>query len=152
MAKAKPKPKPLTKKTVGRVVRQLQKLYKQYTEKTIPLKEIKAMLRYLLDNYAAVSYSKNILTIQTEDIYRHGYNLGPYDIEINLQRILKNSTKDKFNSSGLKVENISGNHHPHVSSSSGWMCLGNGFYSSMQSVQQGRIDDFVDIVQQILRT
>lgn len=157
MAKAKPKPKPLTKRTIGKVCRQLQKLYKQYTEKTIPLKELRATLLYLIDNFASVTYSDNVLKVQTEDIVcDYQGSLGPAVIIFKIEQVFKSVKKyGYFNDASLKVRDVHGYRfaHRHVfSDGNGILCRGRASGVLLKSFQQGRLDDFFDIVQQVLRT
>ncbi len=136
------------RKTVGfpvKVVKEIQTLFRKHIGKKIILKEIRAMLRYLLDNYNDVSYKKGVLTIQTDDIYR-GYNRGPHDIRLDFKRLGKRTS---CHYDILTISPTSGGEPVH---SSGCMCFGYGWEVCQKSVSDGRIDDFVDIVQAILRT
>ncbi len=149
------KPKPLTKRTVGKVARRLQNLYKQYTKNTIPLKELKAMLLYLIDNYAAVIYDCDILKVQTDDIICGG-NLGPAVIIFKIEKALQESNRySYFRNASLKVKDLRGKrfNHQHVfHEGNGQLCRGSAKYVLQKRFQQGCLDDFFDVIQQVLRT
>ena len=141
------KTKKVHRKTVGfpaKVVKEIQTIMGKRNGKKVSLKEIRAMILYLFDNYTGVSYKKNILTIQTDDIYARGHNYGPFVLRLNLKSI---GGKD-CHYYMLTLTPV-GNRHVY---SSGRLCFGNGYNVCEKCANDGRLDDFVDIVQQILRT
>ncbi len=143
------KTKKVHRKTVGfaiKTVREIQTLMGKRNGKKITLKEIRAMLKYLLDNYNDVSYKKGILTLQTDDIICDDYNNGTFSLRLNLKIIFASAEGFVV---GLKLEPRGCR---HVYSSSGNLCFGNGYWAIKKCANDGRIDDFIDIVQQILRT
>ena len=151
MARVK-KPKPLTKRTIGKVTRQLQGLFKRSTGKTILLKELSAMLLYLIDDYASVIYDNNILKVQTDDVFGYdGQNIGPAIIILDIEKALEHNAS--LSEGSVEIKTIKRNRfsHRHVFSNSS-LCFGNGYSACRQSLQDGRLDDFVSIVQQILKT
>ncbi len=130
---------------MAKIAKEIQSLFVKHLGKKIYIKEIKAMLVYLLDNYASVSYEKKLLTVRTEEIYSKGSNYGSADIKIDLKILGKRDCH--YYALHIYPTNCS----DHVYSSGG-LCFGEGWWASAKSLQEGRLDDFVDIVQQILRT
>lgn len=160
VAKAKikaKKPKPLTKRIAAKVAqqitkqttkdvaRQIQQLYLEHLKKKITLKELKAMLLYLIDDYVLVTYKEEVLTIRTEDIIKYERNCGTATIQLNLKKL--SHSDDCY----YYVLKIFPDTHSHVYSSN-CLCFGDGYRACAKSIKDGRLDDFVDIVQQILRT
>ncbi len=144
------KTKKVHRKRVGfpaKTVKEIQTVVVTYLGKKITLKEIRAMLRYLLDNYNDVSYKKGVLTVKTEDIYSRGKNLGSFDIRLDLTNIGRGDDCHYYVLTLSPRERCG-----HIYSSSGRLCFGDGWNASLKSLKDGRIDDFVDIVQAILRT
>ncbi len=138
--------KQITKQTTKDVARQIQQLYLEHLKKKLTLKELKAMLLYLIDNYALVTYKEAVLTVQTEGIFRHysSNNYGSFNLNLHLKML-------NYNECHYYILKIYPTGTRHIDSS-GALCFGNGFRACEKSLQEGRIDDFVDIVQQILRT
>ena len=136
------------KLSMSKIAKEIQSLFVKHLGKKIHIKEIKAMLVYLLENYGAVSYKKNVLTIRTEDVYRHGYNIGPFDIILDLTRLKRGAAGRDCHYYVLK---LSPTRHNHIYSSGG-LCFGAGWAVSNKCITEGRLDDFVDVIQQILRT
>lgn len=150
------KVKPMTKVTAAKAARKLQILYKKSFKKKLTIKELKAMLLYLIDEYASVTYEKNVLTIQTEDILMGYYNknLGPAIIILDLKRAFEGKNPPYIENSSVKIKGLDGYRFPHrhVYSSSSDMCFGDGYSACRKSIIDGRLDDFFDIMQQMLRT
>ncbi len=141
-----------SKLSMAKIAKEIQALFVKHLGKKIYIKEIKVMLVYLLDNYSIVSYEKNTLTIQTEDIYRENEeNIGPFAIVLDIKKLFEDYDylNDENFGSGLKLKGAT-ELHPHLCSSH--ICTGGGFYALKKCIKDGRIDDFVDIVQQVLRT
>ncbi len=144
------KPKIVSKEPQYKIVKEIQTVMGKRNGKKISLREVRAMLVYLLDNYDLVSYEKNILTIHTEDIFYGGHNYGTYILRLNLKGIFASEsgfeTGITFTPRGRR----------HVYSSSGNLCFGSGprggYRAAQKCIQDGRIDDYVDIVQQVLRS
>ncbi|MCJ7828743.1 MAG: hypothetical protein MUP81_03260 [Dehalococcoidia bacterium] len=142
----------LTKKNIGKAARELRWIFGR---KAQPVKELKAILLYLLDNYVSVCLEKGILTVETEDLVgnRSGNNLGAAQITIDLKRACKDFLCfDSF----LKVHSVQRPHshfpNDHVGYEGKSLCPGEGRYALKKALREGRIDDFVDITKQILCT
>ncbi len=144
------KPKIVSKEPQHKIVKEIQTVMGKRNGKEISLKEVKAMLVYLLDNYDIVYYEKNVLTIQTEDIMYGGHNYGTYVLRLNLKTIF--ASESGFET-GLT---LTPKGRRHVYSSSGNLCFGSGprggYRAAQKCIRDGRIDDYVDIVQQVLRS
>ena len=145
------KPQIVSDEPQRKIVKQIQTVMGERNGKKISLKEVKAMLIYLLENYDIVSYEKNILTVQTDDIYAHsGHNYGAFVLKLNLKRIFGRNDGWEL---GLT---LTPRGTRHIFTSSGNLCfgsgLGGGYRAAQKCIQDGRIDDYVDIVQQVLRS
>ena len=143
------KTKKVHRKTVGftaKVVKEIQTLFREQIGKKITLKEIRAMLRYLLDNYNDISYKKGVLTLQTGE-----YDAGIFDITLDLTKLGIKKSECHYHVLTLSPTPDKGGGCEHIYSS-GRLCFGNGWSACQKSIAEGRLDDFVDIVQAILRT
>jgi hypothetical protein len=124
---------------------------KEMLKLQIDIENLKKDLVYLLDNYDYVNYKDGILTVQTDDICVEGVAFGPFDIILNVNS--NSEINYKFTCKALKPNRRDGHPHPNITSGdSGNLCVGKGYYALEKSFSQGRIGDFMDIVQRILNT
>lgn len=133
--------------------RSLVKIKGMVTTKT-STEDLKAALIYLLDNYDYVAYQNKELIVRTDDIFINYSNkmisFGPFDIVIDFERLPCN-IEYLFICKALNPRTRSGHPHPNISSSNK-LCTGDGEAALKKCIADSRIGDFVDIIQQILRT
>ncbi|MCJ7828744.1 MAG: hypothetical protein MUP81_03265 [Dehalococcoidia bacterium] len=147
MATKKPKTPFKIKVALREIAIQIRKFYKIGERPS--LKETKAMLAYISDNYSLLHLANGVLKVRTENIYKGGTNYGSCVIILDLKRLVQS---DGYYY-GLKLKTPKGYRfpHQHVFADSR-LCFGDGGSAAKKSVVDGRLDDFLDIIQQILRT
>ena len=90
------------------------------------------------------------LSVTTESITLEGQNLGPFEIEVDLRRLLPHP---EYTVTALAPHPAGTNsevHHPHVQE--GQLCEGEGTMAIRSAVQEGRLLDFLLIVRNLLHT
>lgn len=124
------------------------------------VENFQSALIYLLDNYDYVSLRDMKLTVQTDDIFvtHKGsgtlVGFGAFDIILDLNKLnyVEEDLTYAFRCRALNPRTINGCYtHPNLNSDNK-MCVGEGYESLRKCLRDGRIDDFMDIVQQVLRT
>ncbi len=149
------KPKTMSKQDTIKAARKLQALYRKHLKKKLTIKELTEMLMYLRDEYVSVAYSNSILTVQTENIAGDGYynskSLGPAIIIIHLKEILTHKVYLEGRIYIKTPTNVSFPHR-HVMSTNSDLCFGDAYSVCKKSIEEGRLDDCVDVIQQVLRT
>ena len=116
-------------------------------------KSLANSIEYLMERYASMVYKNGVLTVQTDDIIleykKQKKNFGPFNIILDLNRT------DSMISGLFAIRALSpvrNNNYIHPNVSDGALCCGEGEMTLWQCIRQGRIGDFMDIVQQILKT
>ncbi len=140
----------------------LEDSIKRFSNRRITTENLESALIYLLDNYDYVSFSDHTLTVRTDDIFvqHDGKNVGfgPFDVKLDLV-VYNKCIENMFTCKALNPILRDNHEHPNLSrynnsseNDRNRLCTGEGKDALGLTLIQGRIGDFFDMVQQILKT
>jgi len=120
-------------------------------EPTIPTaSQLYAEIAVLQDEFEDVTIDlrQRRLTVTTERIVLEDLDLGPFEIQLELNRLTENSP---YTVTAVDPDQSAAGHpHPHVSGQS--LCEGDGKQAIATALAHGLISEFFVLVRQILRT
>ena len=124
---------------------------------TISLQDVTKAFLYLVNTYDNVTLRNDTLTVMTEEIVlKHSeerkISLGQFNIHLHLKEFRYGNVSQVFKCRAVTPKTYDGYEHPNIRSGLWRLCCGDGKEAVKTSLVQGRIGDFVDIVQQILKT
>jgi hypothetical protein len=102
---------------------------------------------------AASAAAGMVIVARTDPIELEGVALGPFAIELHVNRLDERTDADCFDCIALDPNPASANEevtHPHVQSNS--LCAGDASAAITQSLRQGRINDAFCLVRSVLQT
>jgi len=136
-------------------ISQVKKLTDSPRKKTATLSMIVSELRQLQDEFGDVGFERreNALSVVTESITLEGIALGPFKIQLELNKL-----DQLYSSSPYRVIALEPNPaatdsavtHPHVNCEK--LCEGEGSAAIKTAIEEGRICDFFTLVRSILHT
>ena len=106
-----------------------------------------AALQYEFE-HVSINLRQRRLTVTTERIVLEDLDLGPFEIELQINRLAESSP---YTVTAVDPDQSSAGHpHPHVSGQS--LCEGDGQQAIAAALANGMISEFFILVRQILRT
>ena len=134
-------------------IKQAMAMLKMMTEKSevtlLPVQEIIEEIRIISNAWKSVEFRDNKLSVMIEDVVLTDGNeeidLGHFWIRIDLT-----DPYDMTIDSVSEVESSGGKYHPHVQNKS--LCTGEGGDAIIDAICQGRLEDYLRIIESILRT
>jgi len=136
-------------------ISKVQKLTGAPRKKTATLSAIVGELRQLKDEFGDVVFEKseNAISVVTESITLEGITLGPFKIQLELNRLDQLYSDSSYRVIALEpnpAATDSSITHPHVNGEK--LCEGDGCAAVRAAIEEGRICDFFILVRSILNT
>ncbi|MHC4116688.1 MAG: hypothetical protein ACYSWO_04190 [Planctomycetota bacterium] len=136
-------------------ISRVKRLLEAPRKKTATLSVIVDELRQLQDEFGAVEFerSENTLSVTTESITLEGIALGPFKIQLELNKLDQLYSGSPYSVIALEpnpAATDSAVTHPHVNCEK--LCEGEGSAAIRAAIEEGRINDFFTLVRSILNT
>jgi len=136
-------------------ISKVQKLTAAPQKKTTTISVIVGELRQLQDEFGDVEFDKseNTISVVTESITLEGITLGPFKIQLELNKLDQLYSNSPYRVIALDpnpAATDSSITHPHVNAEK--LCEGEGSAAIRAAIEEGRICDFFTLVRSILNT
>ena len=140
---------------ISRSISQVQQLIDSPRKKAPKLSLLVEELNALQEEFGGIGFDKgnNTISIVTDPITLDGVALGPFSIQLKLDKLSELSKDHVYHVVALNPNPAATDEtvtHPHVSNEK--VCEGDGSVAIKAALEQGRLSDFFTMVRSILNT